>query len=532
MFGAYFFHYVLSPIKPLLESALGWTSSDFGFYTGAYGFFNVFLFMLIISGIILDKWGVRRTGLLAILLMALGTYINYFAIITNFPANATIFGINKQVLIASLGFAIFGIGTEAAGITVTKAVVRWFKNKEMALAMGLQISVARLGTALALAISIPLAKKFTVSTPILLALIFMLIGLLAFLLFIYMDVKLDKSEKNANIVTEEEFRIKDIVHIITNRAFWYIAILCVLFYSAVFPFLYYATDLMINKYHVSPNLAGLIPTLLPFGTILLTPLFGSIYDKLGKGATIMIIGAVMLIFVHGLLALPGITYWWFAAGLVIILGIAFSLVPAAMWPSVPKIIPQNRLGTAYAVIFWIQNIGLMLVPYLLGIALDKANPEVSTNKNFIKNTIEQVYTSELKSLSILTEKDINLALEKTSSKIIDSIVQYSSYEKVENKEVNIAFLKKQIVDTLSLQLQTANLQDIKDKKQLVNTIITISANKIYSMLTQAKLNVRYNYTVVELIFTLLGLLSLIFAVLLKREDRIKNYGLEKPNITK
>ncbi len=531
MFGAYFFNYVLSPIKPLLESALGWTSSDFGLYTGSYSLFNVFLFMLIISGIILDKWGVRRTGLLAISLMALGTFINYIAIITPFPEGAKLFGIKEQVAIAALGFGVFGVGTEAAGITVTKAIVRWFKNKEMALAMGLQMSIARLGTALALAISLPLAKKFTVSAPILLALIFMLIGLLAFLLFIYMDKKLDKSEAEANVVSDdEEFHIRDIVDIITNRAFWYIAILCVLFYSAVFPFLFYATDLMINKYHVAPKVAGLIPALLPFGTIFLTPLFGGIYDKKGKGATIMIIGAVMLIFVHGMLAVPGIKVWWFAAAMVIILGIAFSLVPAAMWPSVPKIIPQNRLGTAYAVIFWIQNIGLMVVPILLGWALDKANPDVSPNKKLIKSSIEYVYKQELKNIPVLTQKDINVIIEKASSKVVDSIVQYANYGEVANTNQNLDKVKQEIIASVKNAFDQSNIKELTDKKAIINAAIDIAAAHTYDIVLKEKLNVRYNYFVVEMIFTILGILSLLFAILLKAEDKRKGYGLEEPNI--
>lgn len=187
-----------------------------------------------------------------------------------------------------------------------------------------------------------------------------------------MDKKLDKELEADNTNEEEEqFRLSDIKLIIRNKGFWLIAILCVLFYSAVFPFLKYATDLMINKYNVSENLAGLIPSLLPLGTLFLTPLFGSMYDHKGKGASIMILGALMLIGVHIFFALPILNYWWFATLLMIILGIAFSLVPSAMWPSVPKIIPEKQLGTAYALIFWVQNWGLMGVPLLIGIVLDK-----------------------------------------------------------------------------------------------------------------------------------------------------------------
>ena len=169
---------------------------------------------------------------------------------------------------------------------------------------------------------------------------------------------------------EEPFRAKDIFSIMSNKGFWLIALLCVLFYSAVFPFLKYATDLMIQKYNVDPSLAGTIPSLLPLGTLFLTPFFGNLYDRIGKGATLMVIGSVLLICVHLLFTLPILNVWWFATAVMIVLGIAFSLVPSAMWPSVPKIIPENQLGTAYALIFWVQNWGLMGVPLLIGWVLN------------------------------------------------------------------------------------------------------------------------------------------------------------------
>ena len=182
--------------------------------------------------------------------------------------------------------------------------------------------------------------------------------------------KLDASLDAEGLEPEEPFRMKDIVYIITNKGFWLIALLCVLFYSAVFPFIKYAADLMVQKYHVDPKLAGTIPGLLPIGAIILTPLFGSLYDRIGKGATLMVIGSVMLIFVHSMFALPILNVWWFATVIMIVLGFAFSLVPSAMWPSVPKIIPEKQLGTAYALIFWVQNWGLMGVPLLIGWVLN------------------------------------------------------------------------------------------------------------------------------------------------------------------
>ncbi|MDU1892930.1 MAG: MFS transporter [Dysgonomonas sp.] len=365
MFCGYFITDVMAPLMDMLSEEFGWTAEEYGLFNLSYGLLNVALFMLIISGIILDKLGVRITGIGACFLMIIGCSIKYYAISGSF--DGTIFGIKTQVAIACMGFAIFALGIETAGITVTKVIVRWFKGYEMALAMGIQVAVARLGTALAMASTIPLAKSFgNLSTPILFGLVALCIGLIAYLVFCVMDRRLDASVAQIDEEKEEPFRLKDVLFIITNKGFWLIAILCVLFYSAVFPFLKYATSLMINKYNVAPELAGNIPAILPFGTILLTPLFGGIYDKKGKGATIMMIGAALLICVHFLFALPLLNVWWFAAFLMVLLGIAFSLVPSAMWPSVPKIIPENKVGTAYGLIFWVQNIGLSGVPYLIG----------------------------------------------------------------------------------------------------------------------------------------------------------------------
>ena len=440
MFGAYFFNYALSPLKPMLENMLAWNSTDFGTYTSSYGWLNVFLFMLIFSGIILDKFGIRFTGIASTFTMAIGTGINYWAIVHTFPEGSFIFGIKTQVIISAIGFSIFGVGTEAAGITVSKAIVKWFKGYEMALAMGMQMSIARLGTALALGICLPLAKNFSYASPVLLSFVFMLIGVTAFIIYTILDKKLDASEKEQEMELEEdEFHPRDILDIIKNKGFWYIAILCVLFYGAVFPFLFYATDLMINKYNVSPNLAGTIPALLPFGTIFLTPLFGTVYDKKGKGATIMLIGAIMLIFVHGLLAIPVLSVWWIATLLVIILGIAFSLVPAAMWPSVPKIIPEKQLGTAYAVIFWIQNIGLLGIPLLLGLILNATNPSVVPNKTMMKDAFIKAYTEVITTKNIqLSKQDINKLAIDINSDLIDDIIQTTNYTVTDDDQINSA----------------------------------------------------------------------------------------------
>ena len=533
MFGAYYFNYALSPVKPMLESILGWNSSDFGIYTSSYTWFNVFLFMLIFSGIVLDKMGVRFTGIAATLMMSVGTGLNYWALIHVFPEGALIFGIKTQVIISAIGFGIFGVGTEAGGITVSKAIVKWFKGKEMALAMGMQMSIARLGTAVALGIALPLAKAYSYSSPVLLAFVFMLIAFSAFIIYTFMDRKLDASiaESTKGNVVEDAFELKDILFIIKNTGFWYIAILCVLFYSAVFPFLFYATDLMINKYHVNPNLAGAIPALLPFGTIFLTPLFGTVYDKKGKGATIMIIGSIILILVHSILAVPFLNAWWLAASMVIILGIGFSLVPAAMWPSVPKIIPEKQLGTAYAVIFWIQNIGLWAIPLLLGIVLNMTNPEVTPNKVTVKDAVAAAYKQVLSDKTYnLSSKEISTLAEKASSRAIDSLVQNTVYEAVTTASIDVASLKNSISSRTVSALSSINLSNDRAKFEKEIEIKTTEA--IFPVIEKAKLNLRYNYFFDMVMFTSLSILALLFAFLLKAEDKKKGYGLELPNIKK
>lgn len=372
MMCGYFITDVMAPLEDILTKSpavggLGWTSDEYGFFSGAYGYINVFLLMLFFGGIILDKCGIRFTGVVSSALMLVGTLLKWYAIDSDF-GDEQLMGYPMQVAIAALGFAIFGVGAEITGITVTKVIAKWFTGHELALAMGLQVAMARIGTAAALACSLPIANAIgETSAPILLGAALLCIGFLAYLAYCVMDRKLDASVAATTTNSDEEgFHFSDLKVIFTNTGFWLIAILCVLFYSGVFPFLKFATKLMIYKYEVDPEVAGLIPAMLPFGTILLTPIFGSLYDRMGKGATLMIIGSTMLTAVHILFALPILNEGYFAIAIMILLGIAFSLVPSAMWPSVPKIIPMKQLGSAYAIIFYIQNIGLSMVPVLIG----------------------------------------------------------------------------------------------------------------------------------------------------------------------
>jgi len=387
MFAGYMFTEVISPLKPIMERSLGMNSTDYGFITSAYGVFNVFLFMLIIVGIFLDKFGIRISTIASVLVMITGGSIKYAAfkgLIGNPEEMISIFNLqlSTQVFWAGFGFALFGVGVEYAGITVSKSVVKWFKGREMALAMGMQVAIARLGSFAPLAFGAKIASKYDVPTTILIVIIFLILGLFGFLYYNTMDKRLDSQivdEENNN--GEDEFKLSDLGLVIKNRGFWLIALLCVFFYSTVFPFYKYGPDLMVNKFGVSENWAGLFPSLVPFGTMLLTPIFGSLYDKRGKGASIMILGAVLLIIVHFIFYVPGITNMVAAFFNVILLGIAFSLVPSAMWPSVPKIIPEKQLGSAFALIFWVQNFGLWGIPLLVGIVLDKTNPGVAEAKN-------------------------------------------------------------------------------------------------------------------------------------------------------
>jgi len=439
MFAGYFLADVMSPLQGMLEKQLHWSSTGFGWYTGAYGWFNVFLFFLILGGMILDKLGARFAGLAAAIVMVAGTAIKYWAITTHALDGRTwhilFWTFPAQIWMAAFGYAVFGVGVEVAGITTSKIIVKWFKGHELALAMGMQLSIARLGTAVALSLSLPIAKHFGhVSAPVLVCLIMLCIGLLAFFVYTFRDRRLEASvtaaRGGAEASPEEAFRLRDILDIIRNRGWWYVTILCALFYSAVFPFLKYATYFMVNKFGVPESWAGAIPGLLPFGTILLTPVFGNLYDRKGKGASIMILGSSLIILVHLLFAVPIFNHWLLAIGLMIVLGIGFSLVPSAMWPSIPKIIPERQLGTAYALIFWVQNaFALMTVPALIGWVLDKY---------CVTGTI---------------------------------------------------------------------LRD----GQSVTT---------------------YSYTIPMLIFMAFGLTSLVFAFLLKAEDKKKGYGLELPNIKK
>ena len=382
MFAAYLASDVYSPLKTILEEENGWTSTEYGYFGAAQSVFNVFLGMLIFSGLLLDKKGIRLTGNLGCFLMAAGFALKYYAVTcipSDDPQMISVFSwsMKRQVFWASLGFAIFGTGCEMAGISISKAIVKWFSGKELALAMAIQLSIARLGSGVALIFSPMISERLhNVTTTVLIGLVFLIIGMLGFFVYCLQDKKLDRQmkalDKEQGKQEESSFSIRDVKMIISNPGFWLISILCLIFYAAVSPFFKFTSDLMVNKFNdVTPFYSGIFPSLIPFGCILFSPLFGAIYDKFGKGTRLMIIGALAITIVHVVFGLPGVHQIWVAVVLLLLLGLGYAMLPAALWPSLAKIMPQKQYGTAIALAFFIQNIGLMLVPMVIGWVLDK-----------------------------------------------------------------------------------------------------------------------------------------------------------------
>ena len=386
MFFGYMFVDVMSPLKSLIESSRGWNSTVFGTYAASEYFLNVFCFFLIFAGIILDKMGVRFTGLLSASLMVIGEFIKYIGISDWFQATEFCAWLNSwwvalpgSAKMASLGFMIFGCGCEMAGTTVSKAIAKWFKGKEMALAMGLEMAIARLGVFAVMWTSPMIAAKFdnSVVAPVAFCTALLIIGLLFFLIFTFMDRKFDSQLVEAGLMTtekdpEDEFHISDLGKIFSSKMFWIVALLCVLYYSAIFPFQRYAPNYLEETLDISAEAASRLFSCFPILAMVLTPFLGAFLDFKGKGASMLMLGAIIMIVCHLGFAcvLPSFPSKTLALILIVTLGVSFSLVPAALWPSVPKIIDEKILGSAYCLIFWVQNIGLCLVPLIIGATLE------------------------------------------------------------------------------------------------------------------------------------------------------------------
>ena len=403
MLAAYFFVDMMAPLQSLLEKKYAWQPDTYGFFSGSEYMLNVFGF-LIISGIILDKMGIRFTGMTAASTMLIGGLIKYYGLTDYFNNggfgydffNSFWLSMPASAKVASVGYAIFGIGVEMAGITISKTIVKWFKGKELALAMGMEMATARLGASVAFFFSSVIAGAGKPGEDPIKSIWFGLgllsIGFLTFLTYVFMDAKLDKQvSEHKDEEPAEEFRLSDLGKILTNRGFLLISLLCVLFYCGVFPFLKYAVNMMQNRLGISNLAAGYISGLLPVGTIILTPIIGNYLDRKGKGASMMIYGAVLLTIAHLTFALAPLNMT-LAIISIMVLGVAFSLVPASMWPSVPKIVEDRYLGSAYALVFWIQNIGLWFIPWLIGVVLVKVNPGVAERIQAGDTSITYNYT--------------------------------------------------------------------------------------------------------------------------------------------
>lgn len=473
MFCSYIFMDILSPIKDLMQEYRGWDSTAFGTMQGSEVFLNVFVFFLIFAGIILDKMGVRFTAVLSAAVMLTGAIVKWYAVTDYFTGSSLevwfnnnlnyipVFdelgvspfyeGMPASAKFAACGFMIFGCGCEMAGITVSRGIVKWFKGREMALAMGSEMALARLGVATCMIFSPFFAKlggNISVSRSVAFGVVLMCIALIMAIVYFFMDKKLDSQTGEAE-EKDDPFKISDLGQILTSSGFWLVALLCVLYYSAIFPFQKYAVNMLqCNLTLVEPSqdsfwasssvtivqyvimlivaaagfasnfqkvkinqfilLAISIISLItycymgymrqsaesifavfPLLAVLITPILGSYVDHKGKAASMLILGSVLLIACHLTFAfiLPlfkdsavgGIII---AYATILVLGSSFSLVPASLWPSVPKLVDAKVIGSAYALIFWIQNIGLWLFPLLIGKVLDKSNPGVTDPTKF------------------------------------------------------------------------------------------------------------------------------------------------------
>ena len=381
MFFAYMFVDVMSPLQTLVNEQYNWDSGDFGTYAASEFILNVCGF-LILAGIILDKCGVRFTGILSTSLMVIGASIKFVGVTDWFQATALCGWLDSwwvdlpgSAKLACLGFMIFGCGCEMAGITVSKAIAKWFKGKEMALAMGLEMAIARLGVFAVLSVSPRIAAVYdnSVVAPIAFCTALLIIGLINFCVFSVMDAKLDRQiGVSDSDEPSEEFKVSDLGKIFRSRMFWIVALLCVLYYSAIFPFQRYATNYLEITLQIDTTVAADLLRWFPILAMVLTPLLGSFLDHKGKGATMLMLGSLIMIACHLSFAfvLPAYPSQWLALLIIVVLGVSFSLVPAALWPSVPKIIDPVILGSAYSLIFWIQNIGLCFVPLIIGNTLE------------------------------------------------------------------------------------------------------------------------------------------------------------------
>lgn len=376
----YYFYDAFSSLKPLLTTEFNLTNTQYGLFVSFYSIPNTFLLMAVLGGMILDRLGIRRTGFMFVFFMALGATLTAYGASDFYRAGGPGFGLMSSIIpdyspelkMMLLGRFFFGLGAETSIVVISKVLVKWFKGKDLALAFGLKVGFGRLGTFLALRMSPVLAQEGAqLTTAIWFAAILVCLGLLAFIVYMLFDIKIDRQIRESQPErSADPFVLRDLLGILGNRAYVYILLLCVTFYSAVFPFVAYAPDFFFHKFGMTTVESGKVTSLLPLGTMVFTPLFGFLVDRKGRSATAMIIGAATLVFVHLIFALTPFKPHAF----LILLGVAFSLVPAAMWPSMVKLVREKEIGTAYGLMYSVQNLGLWGVPILAGMVLDRTNP--------------------------------------------------------------------------------------------------------------------------------------------------------------
>ena len=374
MFASYFFDDMFSSLSELFKTPeyleLGWDMADYGFYSSGYSFLCIWG-GLIVCGALLDKFGVRLVGSIFVGMMVLGAGLVTFAISAGFEPSTSL-------TIAYVGCMLFGLGSEIAGVSVTRTIAKWFKGRNMALAMGLQLAIARFGTATAILVAPMIVKQkalgeiYTLAEtnrPALIGLAVLAVGAILWAVFVAMDAKFDRqtgSSDKVETAEEDKFRFSDIWKVLSNPRFLKIAVLCVTFYCCVLRFKKFGVSILLPLFGVDLDIATLLLAMIPFFTILFTPLFGALVDKVGKATLWMIVGSLLVLASHLVIifAPRGVPAYAYVA--IAMLGIGYSLVPSAMWPSVPKIIPEKNLGTAYSLIYWVQNMGMWAVPIYVG----------------------------------------------------------------------------------------------------------------------------------------------------------------------
>ena len=396
MFASYFFDDMFSSLSELFKNPeslqLGWNMADYGFYSSGYSFLCIWG-GLIICGVLLDKFGVRLVGSIFVGLMAAGAAIVTVAISIGLAPKTSL-------AIAYVGCMLFGLGSEIAGVAVTRSIAKWFKGRNMALAMGLQLAIARFGTATAILIAPMIVKQkaagefYTLAEtnkPALIGMAVLALGVILWAIFVAMDARFDKQTGEKDTVEtaeEDKFRFSDIWKVLSNPRFLMIAILCVTFYCCVIRFKKFGVSILLPLFGVNLDIATVLLAMIPFFTILFTPLFGALVDKVGKATLWMIIGAGLVLTSHLIItfAPQGVPMYAYIA--IALLGIGYSLVPSAMWPSVPKIIPEKNLGTAYSLIYWVQNMGMWAVPIYVGKIFTKTITEPGNKAQEVSAAIQ------------------------------------------------------------------------------------------------------------------------------------------------